>query len=107
MRLGIIIALLLTGCDQHSAEKASAQKAVADLMKDPSSAQFRNVRVTPTGNVCGEVNAKNGYGAYAGFSRFVWFSDHRAPKVESDGSSSADFDVEREIARSAIAAYCD
>lgn len=51
-----------------------AKKALAETLKDPSSAQFRNVRLTPykDGNViCGEVNAKNSYGGYVGFKSFV------------------------------------
>lgn len=44
-------------------------------LKDPSSAQFRNLYIsfdkgetTPT--LCGEINAKNSYGGYVGFRRF-------------------------------------
>ena len=54
-------------------------------MKDPGSTQFRNVvhyhgvAVTPKGEkvpmgmrgACGQVNAKNSFGAYAGFVDFV------------------------------------
>lgn len=43
-------------------------------LKDPQSAQFREVKVvTNTLNektVCGEVNAKNSYGGYTGFKAF-------------------------------------
>lgn len=45
--------------------------AVAARMRDPSSVQFRDL--TGEGDtVCGEVNAKNGFGAYVGFQRFVY-----------------------------------
>lgn len=53
---------------------ASAKKAVARSLKDPGSAQFRNVRVVPYGEgsvICGEVNGKNSYGGYVGFKSFV------------------------------------
>jgi hypothetical protein len=49
-------------------------------LRDPDSAQFRNIRVVrlePTTTtrgvtqVCGEVNAKNGFGGYNGFLGFV------------------------------------
>lgn len=44
-------------------------------MKDPAAAQFRNVRVISYGTggrlTCGEVNGKNSYGAYTGFTRFA------------------------------------
>lgn len=49
---------------------------VTSRFKDPSTAQFRNVvayGVKPSmiSFLCGEVNAKNSYGAYTGFKRFV------------------------------------
>lgn len=34
--------------------------------------------MTPAGRLCGEVNAKNGYGAYTGFKRFMSASDSDA-----------------------------
>lgn len=33
--------------------------------------QFRNIRSGDAGFVCGELNAKNGFGGYAGFTRFI------------------------------------
>lgn len=51
-----------------------SQQSVRDALKDPSSAQFRNVTVrkSEAGRVvCGEVNAKNSYGGYVGFRQFV------------------------------------
>ncbi len=43
-------------------------------MKDPDSAKFRNWAAYEVSNgdriVCGEVNAKNSYGAYVGFDPF-------------------------------------
>lgn len=57
--------------------RAMMQKVTHDL-KDPSSAQFRGMRSgrPAKGNAvswCGEVNAKNSYGAYVGFKKF-WFA---------------------------------
>lgn len=55
-----------------------AKRAVADSLKDPGSAQFKNVRLAPFGTgkvVCGEVNAKNSYGGYVGYTRFVASTD--------------------------------
>ena len=48
-------------------------------LKDPRSAQYQNIRMVRNTNqsgtshtlVCGEVNAKNSYGAYVGFKMFV------------------------------------
>lgn len=47
-----------------------AQVRIKDVLKDPDSAQFRNVQATETA-VCGEVNARNGFGGYNGFKGFV------------------------------------
>jgi hypothetical protein len=42
------------------------------FLKDPLSAQFRNEHYASDGkNFCGEMNAKNGMGGYAGFKRFI------------------------------------
>ena len=52
---------------------ANAQVAAKNRLRDPSSAQFRNVYLA-VGNVtrvCGEINGKNALGGYAGFQRFV------------------------------------
>lgn len=50
--------------------KFAAEEGVRYYAKDPESVQFREVTVTPK-MVCGQYNAKNSYGAYAGFKRFV------------------------------------
>ena len=47
---------------------------VAELLRDPSSVQIRDVRIVenPKGRFyCGEVNGKNAYGGYAGFMNFM------------------------------------
>lgn len=65
---GVVVAamaLALVGCAE-----AEAKRAVAEKLKDPSSAQFQNVRESGE-YVCGEVNGKNSFGAYSGFRRFV------------------------------------
>lgn len=53
---------------------AATKEVAKEGLKDPSSAQFRNVRIVSWGSekvVCGEINAKNSYGGYVGFKRFV------------------------------------
>jgi hypothetical protein len=50
---------------------SEAKAAVAASLRDPSSAEFRNIMVG-TSATCGEVNGKNGFGAYAGFKPFVY-----------------------------------
>jgi len=47
-----------------------AKDAVRYHLKDPSSARFRNVRLTAYA-VCGEVNSKNSFGAMTGFIPFM------------------------------------
>lgn len=77
MRLVVIYAALLCGsCSFIPGTEANAigkaQKALSDTAKDPRSTEFRNVSVLPDKTVCGEVNGKNGFGAYAGFVPFAF-----------------------------------
>jgi hypothetical protein len=50
---------------------SAARAHVRANIKDPGSAQFRNEFTARPGTYCGEVNAKNGFGGYAGFKRFI------------------------------------
>ena len=63
----------LTACGGQSSEDtrkiAEVKAAVSDMLKDPQSAQFTNVRVVE-GLVCGEVNARNSLGGYVGKQKF-------------------------------------
>lgn len=61
--------------------KAIENKVRYDL-KDGDSAKFRNII-----GGCGEVNAKNSYGAYTGFSRFVINKDSERVVIESSDNS--------------------
>lgn len=48
------------------------QALAAATLKDPASAQFRNVELKAGGTIlCGEINAKNSFGGYVGFRPFV------------------------------------
>lgn len=53
----------------------AAERAVRDELKDPDAAQFKDVRANYTEEfgvvACGRVNAKNEFGGYTGFRRFV------------------------------------
>ena len=69
--------LVLSGCGlaitPSQKLEQQAQEAVSHGMKDPSSAEFRSLDVfAGSGVVCGEVNAKNSFGAMAGFEGFVY-----------------------------------
>jgi hypothetical protein len=55
-----------------SANVKAAKYAVEKQLKDPLSAQYRNIREYYPNVVCGEVNAKNGHGGYAGFESFMF-----------------------------------
>ncbi|HGM4726486.1 TPA: hypothetical protein ACKPZ3_003097 [Serratia marcescens] len=80
--LAVALAVMaLTAC-KPGEEKALelAQKEISADLKDPDSAKFRYLRVAKTQEnedgtvlvlVCGQVNAKNGFGAYAGFHSFM------------------------------------
>lgn len=74
MKKIILSALLLGACQfvpgSDQQKISAAEKRVAEQLRDPAGAQFRNSRVKD-GWVCGEVNGKNAYGGYAGFQRFV------------------------------------
>ena len=70
--------LFLTAC-KPTEEKAIelAKSEISHDMKDPSSTQFRDVVSKKVGEkddgsiamlVCGEVNSKNSFGAYSGYS---------------------------------------
>ncbi len=78
--LALVIPLALAGCKPGEEKAISLAKSeVAAILKDPASAQFRNVKVVKKTDaedgrviavVCGEINGKNGFGAYAGFHPF-------------------------------------
>lgn len=80
MNRGIIFftlaAIVLAGCGKSEEEKAITlvKSDVSNHFKDPSSTMFRNVVSVDRGNsqwaVCGEVNAKNGFGGYVGYIQF-------------------------------------
>lgn len=56
-----------------------AKNEIKDLMKDPESTQFRNIKeiVNTQGNhvLCGQINSKNSYGGYVGFKPFSYSND--------------------------------
>lgn len=58
----------------HDGRPAAAKKLVAQGLRDPSSAQFRDVGKSDQA-VCGEVNGKNAFGAYVGFRHFIVEAD--------------------------------
>lgn len=63
----VAMAITLASCERYS----EAKDAVRQQLKDPASARFQNV-IRDGRYVCGEYNAKNGYGAYGGFDVFYY-----------------------------------
>ncbi len=93
--LTLVIPLVLAGC-KPGEEKAIylAKSEVAANLKDPASAQFRNVKVSKMTDaedghviavVCGEINGKNGFGAYAGFHPFFVELNMKSKGIFSKG----------------------
>lgn len=69
---------LIAACGSKDMESRLelVKKSVAYDMKDPGSADFRNLKISNNtvvrkAVVCGEVNSKNSFGAYVGFRRFI------------------------------------
>lgn len=72
MKLIPILVSILFSVSAAADTTATAKAFVERSLKDPSSVQYRNVTAYPDGVTCGEYNARNGYGGYAGFSWFVF-----------------------------------
>lgn len=93
--LALVIPLFLAGCKPGEEKAVSLAKSeVAANLKDPDSAQFRNVKVSKMTDaeggrviavVCGEINGKNGFGAYAGFHPFFVELNMKSKGVFSKG----------------------
>ena len=88
MRLlfAVIFTSLLFGCNDPASE---AKKAVRYELRDPESAEFRDIRIYEDGKlICGEVNANNAYGGKSGFKGFV-YDDGQASLEESEYGDTA------------------
>ena len=75
------------------AQAEKAKDAVRHGLKDPDSAQFRDLYEVPSMRddsgsraVCGEVNARNSYGGYVGFRRFLYLPSGKALVANSRDS---------------------
>ena len=84
-----IAALASLLCLSALAQEDVLKAKVIRQLKDPDSAQFRNLRVSAGGVArCGEVNAKNSYGGYTGFRAFV--ADQDGVAWQGDGSTPSE-----------------
>lgn len=61
----------LTPSDIEDRINRVARDNVKARLRDGDSAKFRNQFVGPKGAPCGEVNARNAFGGYTGYIRFV------------------------------------
>ncbi|WES69663.1 hypothetical protein [Superficieibacter sp. HKU1] len=90
----LVFAFLPLSVMAAKADFIAAQSEVRNLMKDPDSTTFRNLRgiINSQGvkYVCGEVNAKNSYGGYVGYKPFAFKDGH----VSIDGDYRTSEDLE-------------
>lgn len=86
--VSIVLATTLGACSQGSSLISEAQKAVKDELADPTSPIFDRKYppfVFPDlGLVCGSVNAKNSYGAYAGDTLYAYQRGEGAELIDKD-----------------------
>ena len=70
----------------NSATQSRVESIVKTGMKDPDSAQFRHALAWRDGADsvvwCGEVNAKNAFGGYVGFRRYVFTTNDNEVAIE-------------------------
>lgn len=80
LALVVLPALLLAACgktaEQKQREEAATltslgEKYVKEKILEPGQAQFRNQFIGKGGAPCGEVNAKDAFGAYIGYQRYI------------------------------------
>lgn len=78
---GVLVLPAVAQDKGYSALVAKAKKSISRDLKDPDAAKFRDIGIykSTTGkggvSVCGEINAKNSYGAYVGFRKFLVSDD--------------------------------
>lgn len=71
--------------------QTQTKEALEAKLKDPESARYKNVAAYHVAGFsegyafCGEVNAKNGFGGYAGYERFVGVPDQAFLESEVSG----------------------
>lgn len=105
MRKGVIaIALASSACG--ASVQNEAQEAVARDLRDPASAQFRDVKIYPK-YVCGEVNGKNGVGAYVGFTRFWYNRETKEYAIDPRGQDGDEIDrTNQRIFEGTVETFC-
>ena len=87
-----ISALALLACFSAYGQQAPKlnerllKEALEEELKDSDSAKIKDMRYKPDGAglwlMCGRVNAKNSYGAYAGYQRFSGFVEKEGQQIK-------------------------
>ena len=80
------------------------QTKFEDFLKDPASAQIR-ITIDKSGSgagsqsrvICGRFNAKNSYGGYVGYKKFVYLSDSKTLYSEDTAVRATGTDSLQEI----------
>ena len=57
--------------EQASTLTRLGEKYVREKVREPQAALFRNQFIGKTGAPCGEVNAKDAFGTYIGYQRYI------------------------------------
>lgn len=85
------------------AKIAWVKQAVSQYLADPYTAQYKNIYMTEfwqdhkhVGNTfCGQVNAKNLYGAFTGYQWFGYFPQNKTKMLFETSSHTSDRDMIR------------
>lgn len=94
-----MIGALLSACGNADIE--TARSAVKQQLNDPGSADFRNEKVYhDVGGVvvCGEVNAKNGFGGYTGYNPYVVEGIKSFPSARFSAESKMEIKITCQLA---------
>lgn len=103
--IGLLILFVAGPTIARQSGVGEVKKLAAAQLRDPSSAQFRNVARHGI-FVCGEINGKNGYGAYNGFMRFYGDKDNVTIDPGEEGPIFYGKPILKESFERSYAAYC-
>ena len=74
--IAIVFSQLAAAQSAPNLNEKLLREAMANHLKDAESARFKSIVYKPTDaagmwEMCGEVNAKNAFGGYVGFNKFI------------------------------------
>ncbi len=73
--VSIVLSVIQSGFAAEKVDKAAlvaAKAAVKEILKDPESVKFKDIRSNSVGDICGVYNAKNSYGGYGEPEYFMY-----------------------------------